>query len=215
MSDINVILADSIASLPHLAAFDLMVKKRFTELEIDRLLIYIIDTVDESALPYLAEQFDVLGFKGYGLAKNDLERREVIKRAIELHRYKGTLWAVKEALKNIGYGDAVFTEHVDGHWAKFRVTVDLGNNPVSVTQIADLVRMINEYKNVRSHLADISYELKFEDEIILEDESYENPGFDDSDNVSVGGNFMYNGVYQYDGEKNYSQDTDILEIEIV
>lgn len=215
MSDSNVILADSIAHLSHLAAFDLMVKKRFSELQLDKLLIYLIDTVDASALPFLADQFDVLGYKGYGLATTELEQREVIKRAIELHRYKGTLWAVREALKNIGYPDAVFTEHVDGHWAKFRVTIDLGGNPVSAASIADLVRMIDEYKNVRSHLADISYTLTLDDSVVLIDDSAENPGVDESDGINVGGNFKYDGTYQYDGERNYSQDTDILLITII
>src|SRR6266542_3315651 len=124
MTNSNVILADSIAHVPHLAAFDLLVKKRFSELELDRLLVYIIDTVNSDAIPFLARQFDVLGFKGFRLATSETEQREIIKKSIELHRYKGTLWAVREALTAIGFGDAVITEHVEDHWAKFRVTID-------------------------------------------------------------------------------------------
>src|SRR5687768_14055463 len=122
MTNKNTTLADSIAHIPHLAAFDLLVKKRFSELELDKLLIYLIDTVQADAIPYFAEQFDVLGYKGFRLAHNEADQRAIIKKSIELHRFKGTLWAVKEALKAVGYGDAVIEEHVDGHWAKFRVT---------------------------------------------------------------------------------------------
>jgi len=214
MNDNNVILADSVSYLPHIAAFDLLVKKRFSELELDRLLVYLIDTVDESALPFLADQFDVLGYKGYGLATTTAEKRSVIKRAIELHRYKGTLWAVRESLKNIGYPDAVFTEHVSGHWAKFKVSIDIGGNPVSVASIAELVRMINEYKNVRSHLAEIDFQLSLDDSMELGDRSMENPAVIDSDNLSIGGSFMYDGTYSFNGSKNYSQDTDILTLTI-
>lgn len=210
-----MILADSISSLPHLAAFDLMVRQRFSELEMDKLLIYLIDTVDEDALPYLAAQFDVLGFKGYELAHSVAEKREVVKRAIELHRYKGTVWAVKEALKNIGYPSAVITEHVGGHWARFKVTVNLGNNPVNVSTIADLVRMIGEYKNTRSWLHEISFSLTLDDAVELEDRSTEHPAILEQDNINVGGNFKYDGTYEFDGTWNYSQDKDVITIVIV
>lgn len=223
MSDDNVILADSIAYLPHLAAFDLLVKKRFDDLQLDKLLIYLIDTVDEDALPHLADQFDVLGFKGYELAHTVDEKRALIKRAIELHRYKGTIWAIKQALASIGYPlensagvpAIMITEHVSGHWARFKVTIELGGNPISVTAIADLVRMITEYKNTRSWLDEISFTLALDDEAVITDESYENEAAIDEDIIFAGGNFKYDGSETYDGDKNYSQDTDILTITIV
>lgn len=215
MSDNNVILADSIAHMPHLAAFDLLIKKRFSDLELDKLLIYLIDTVDAEALPWLAGQFDVLGFKGYELAHTDAERRDVIKRAIELHRYKGTIWAIKEALKSIGYPEAVFTEHVSGHWARFKVVVNIGNNPVDEKTIADLVKMITEYKNTRSWLDELGLSMSLDDSVELADESYENEAIIDEDGIYTGGNFKYDGVQTYDGTKNYSQDQDVISITIV
>lgn len=223
MSDNNVILADSIAYLPHLAAFDLLMKKRFDDLQLDTLLIYLIDTVDESALVFLADQFDVMGYKGYGLAHTVAEKREVIKRAIELHRYKGTIWAIKQALNSIGYpslnpdGTAaiIITEHVSGHWARFKVSVELAGNPISVAVIADLRRMIEEYKNTRSWLDEISFTLQLDDAVVLTDESFENEAAIDEDTIFAGGNFKYDGSETYNGAKNYSQDTDVLTITIV
>jgi len=224
MSDNNVIYADSIAYLPHLAAFDLLVKKRFTDLQLDKLLIYLIDTVDEDALVHLADQFDVLGYKGYGLAHTVAEKREVIKRAIELHRYKGTIWAIKQALNSIGYPSEnpdgtpaiIFTEHVGGHWARFKITIELAGNTISVATIAELVRMISEYKNTRSWLHEIGFTLGLgTDDLTLTDESVENQAALDEDIIFAGGNFKYDGTYTYDGSKNYSQDTDILTITIV
>jgi len=215
MTNNGVILADSIAYVKHLAAFDLLVKKRFSELELDRLLVYIIDTVDSEAIPYLAKQFDVLGYKGFRLASNEAEQREIIKRSIELHRFKGTLWAVREALKSIGFGEAIIEEHVEGHWAKFRVTIELGGRPLNVLEIEDLVKMIYEYKNERSHLADLSYTISFEDGIILIDEQVDGEAQDNEDGISVGGNVMHNGAIFRNGSNNYSQDTDVLSITII
>src|ERR1700752_76083 len=132
MTNNGSILADSISYLSHLAAFDLLVKNRFSDLELDKLLVYLIDTVDSDAIPYLAEQFDVLGYKGFRLANTETDQREIIKRSIELHRYKGTLWAVREALTSIGFGNAIIVEHVEDHWAKFRVTIELGDRALSI-----------------------------------------------------------------------------------
>jgi len=219
MSNKDVILANSIAGVPHFAAFDLIAKKRLEAIQLDTLLVYLIDTVSESALSFLADQFDVLGYKGLRLATTTDQKREIIKRAIELHRFKGTVWAVKEALKTIGYPDAILTEHVGtgaGAWATFRIEIDAGNNPVSAAAVDELVRMIDEYKNVRSHLLDISYKISFDpDSITLTDESYEGPAVDDSDDIYVGGDFRYNGAYTYNGDRNYSTDTDILTVTII
>lgn len=219
MSNTDVILADGIADVPHLAAFDLVAKKRLEAVQLDALLVYLIDTVSEDALSFLAAQFDVLGYKGMRLATTTEQKREVIKRAIELHRFKGTVWAVKEALKTIGYPDAILTEHVQsgpGGWATFRIELDAGNNPVSAAAVEELVRMIEEYKNVRSHLTDISYKITFDpDSITITDESYEGPAVDDSDDIYVGGDFRYNGAYTYNGDRNYSTDTDILTVTII
>lgn len=216
MTNRETTLADSIAHIPHFAAFDALVKKRFSDLELDKLLVYLIDTVPASAIPYLAEQFDVLGYKGFRLAQNEADQREIIKKSIELHRFKGTLWAVKEALKSVGYGDVIVEEGVDGHWAKFRCTVDIGTHPVNVVEIADVVKMINEYKNARSHLVDLSYTISLgDDEIIVEDELNDSQASTDEDSVKIGGDFIHNGTYLRNGEKNYSQDSDTITIEII
>lgn len=201
-----------------MVAFDQMVKKRFADIPLDNLLVYLIDTVTASALPYLAEQFDVLGYKGWKLAKNEAEQREVIKRAIELHRFKGTVWAVKEALKSIGYPDAELIEHADpgpNGWATFRINLNLGSNSLSAAQIDELVKMINQYKNARSHLTDLSYRIEFDDSVTLLDESVEMPSVNEADGLTVGGDFRHNGQVLRNGSRNYSLDTDILTIEII
>lgn len=215
MTNNGTILADSIAHLAHLQAFDLLIKKRFDEFELDKLLVYLIDTVNVDAIPYLAKQFDVLGYKGFRLAITEADQREIIKKSIELHRFKGTLWAVEEALKSIGYGDAIIEEHVEGHWAKFRVTIDLGSHPLNVLEIDDLVRMISEYKNTRSHLADLSYTLSFEDSVIPLDSFFDGQNYEESDGVTIGGDFRHNGLVLRDGSRNYSCDTDVLTITII
>jgi P2-related tail formation protein len=121
----ETILPDSVAIFPHIQAFDLAAKAWVDDLKLEALLVYIIDQVDEKALYSLAEQFDVLGYKGWKLASTVDDRRSLIKRAIELHRFKGTVWAVKEAMKSIGFTDAVILEHVNGHWANLKCSYSI------------------------------------------------------------------------------------------
>jgi phage tail P2-like protein len=214
------ILASAIKDTPHLAAFDVLAKHRLDNLEIDALLVYVIDTVDVSALPYLAQQFDVLGYKGMRLATTEAQQRELIKRAIELKRYSGTVWSVQEALKSIGYPDAVIQENVgtdpDHGWAEFRISIDGGANQISADKLDELVKMINVYKGTRNHLKDLSYTIDLGEDIIsLTEESSESPSVDDTDTVIAGGSFLHDGLELRNGSRNYSSDTDVLEIQII
>jgi P2-related tail formation protein len=215
----NNILASAIADTPHLVAFDLMAQKRFSGFQLDRLLTYIIDTVDASALPFLAEQFDVLGYKGMRLATTELEQRAVIKNAIKIKRHAGTPWAVKEALRAIGYPDAVLIENAgtgDRGWAQFRINLDTGDKPISGDLINELIENINIYKNKRSHLIDLSYTINFIDDVITITElSDESPSVDDTDTMIMGGDFKHNGQFLRNGTKNYSRDSDLLDIQII
>ncbi len=104
----KTILASGIADKKHLAAFDQLAAERFAALGAE--MVYLVDLVNVAALPALAAQFDVLGYKGWALTNTEPERRALLKQAIELHRYKGTPWAVKEAIKRVGFGEVKIVE---------------------------------------------------------------------------------------------------------
>jgi len=217
----NNILADSIAGVPHLAAFDAMVATRMNDIELEVLLVYVIDSVSSSALPTLARQFDVEGFVGYGVATNDAQRREIIKRAIELKRYMGTVYAIREAMRICGYTDAVLTEGIDMgtpliDWARFSIDSELGDT-VGLDGISqsNLAKLIREYKNVRSFLEGISYKLGIFDTIPeLFDTlniTYEAPTFDEDLGFK---RFYYDAEFTYNGAKTYNDSNDTLVINI-
>lgn len=221
------ILASGISQIEHLKAFDQMVEERMAQVDVEAVLIYLIDTVDVDALPSLAAQFDVLGYKGYGLAQTEQDKRNVIKKAIELHRYKGTPWSIKEALKAIGYYGATLEErlveqryhdgsfnhngsqvHGPGHWADFRVTIDLGNTAGVTAQTAsDAVKLILEYKNVRSRLRDVSYIANITEYVTGISEEFEvqiEAGvFDDY-------GYYHNSVYLHDGQITHGNGDETL-----
>ena len=215
------ILASSIAGIPHLAAFDAMASARMNSLELENLLVYVVDTVSASALPYLANQFDIEGFRGYGLATTDEQRRAIIKQAIELKRHVGTVWAIKQAMIALGYEDATLVEGIDMgdpsiDWARFTVETAIGDTiGIDGLSQSNLAKLIKEYKPVRSYLEGISYILSINDSIgILEDTlniTYEAPTLDEDLGYIAR---FYNGAFNHDGTQKYLESHDTLIVNI-
>lgn len=168
-------IASAINAIPHLAAFYDVVRARLDSIDKSVALVNMIDTAPAAALPYLARQFHVMGFEGWRFATTDDQRRAVLRRSIELHRYKGTPWSIKEALRSIGYNDVSFQEGVDKvldgswvldgsvtlgatGWAKFKVNIGV-EDPDSITEeMSDIVAgVILEYKPARCHMISMTF----------------------------------------------------------
>ena len=210
MANREIILADSIKHIPHLAAWDLTFADMQDSWDISKLLVYMIDVVDPSALEALAWQYDVLGNKGYNIANTDLLKRSIIKKALELHRYKGTVWSLKEALKSVGYGDAVLTEGDTDSWANFSLIVDMNGRALNALEVDNLVKMIMEYKPERCTLAGIVYKDVFDDSLATDDLFYMEPLDEMLDDIYVGMGHFHDGAYNHDGSIDRSSDTDSL-----
>ena len=73
--------------------------------ELPQLMPRLVDLVAPEHLPLLAESRSILGADGYWLAESGGARRKLIKGAYELHRYKGTPWAIREIVRRLGFGE--------------------------------------------------------------------------------------------------------------
>lgn len=224
------ILASGISRKEHLAAFDKVAAARFAALEVEKVLIYVVDTVDVDALYWLAEQFDLLGYRGWKLAKTEADRRALIKRAILLHRYKGTPFAIKEALRSIGFDNTVIQEGINyihdssilhngvntyggNEWATFRVIFDLGNDKgISTEQTNDLLELVNEYKNVRSHLLGFSWKATLTDSAVPSEE-FEVKLILSEFTEYVAEGLDYNGVGSYNGQYKHKREMDLISVQ--
>lgn len=129
---------------------------RLGTLDLTPLLIYIIDQVNSSALPHLAEQFHVTGLEGWELARTDAEKRGLIKRAIELHRYKGTVRAIKDVLRVLGL-EGVIREwfQYGGQPYHFKIEIATDNRELTADLRDKLIDLVTAYKNVRSRLEEV------------------------------------------------------------
>lgn len=87
---------------------------RSADLDTHKLILRLLELVDDEHLPLLAESRSMLGDDGYHLAQNDIARRKLIKDAIFLHRRKGTPWAMREICRRLGLGEIEIIEGLGG-----------------------------------------------------------------------------------------------------
>ena len=90
-------------------------------------------------------------------------QRELLKSAIALHRYRGTPWAIKQALGSLGWTTVSLLEGQTSWggvayppsqgWAVFRVTIDLAaGQGVSIGAASTAVAAVNFFKPARAWL---------------------------------------------------------------
>lgn len=126
---------------------------RLGTLDLSPLLVNLIDSVNASALPHLAEQFHVTGNEGWLLASNEEEKRNLIKASIELHKYKGTKFAIKKVLEMLNLsGDVEEWFQYEGQPYYFKINIDLLNREMNQETRQKLTDLIKEFKNERSWL---------------------------------------------------------------
>lgn len=191
-------------------------------MNVSQLLLYFVDVVNPAVLPILAQEFDVLGIKGWDFATTTDAQRALIKKAIELHKYKGTPWAIEQVILQAGLTGGVLQENVgsdpDTGWAIFRVVLDTSVILPDPVQVANAITLINLYKNQRSVLEGLLYTgFNFSDGLTLS----ENNLVIDADETLSGdlmntiGVFRCDGTVLCDGSRNCSQDSDTIFIQII
>ena len=217
----NVIIADSIRYQQQWYAMDIWMQQTLKRIDVSKLLIYFIDTVDAAVLPFLAQEFDVLGIKGWDFATTEAQQRALIKKAVQLHKYKGTPWAVEQVVAQAGYVDAVLVERcgtdpVTG-WAIFRIEVDITANPFDGDMVNTATLLVNAYKRQSSLLDGIYFTgLNFNDDVDIKDGTLLTDAGDVfGDGLTMTGSFLYDGSVAYDGSRNYCQDSDTIVINLI
>lgn len=147
---------------------------RFNGIDTVKLMPRLVELVAPEHLELLAESRSILGADGYWLAESDQMRRRLIKGAYELHRYKGTPWAVREIVRRLGFGEVQIIEgmgnkhhngeitrdgtYSHGHsdrWAHYRIIM---NNVITNDQAALLGHTLRAFAPARCILAALDYQ---------------------------------------------------------
>lgn len=186
---ISALLPQGLATDPTIAAVSSPLDKILQEATAriaDLALLSRINVLDGPILDHLAWQFHVDSWPA-GLSLES--KRATVLNAIRIHRRKGSVWAVREALRNLGYADAILTEGLpslahdgtaihDGSesyssgdmWALFSVALDLGESMgVSSQDTAEIVTTLLAAAPVRCHLKDVAYQVTVSDTVVIEE----------------------------------------------
>jgi P2-related tail formation protein len=217
MSDQVNILPDSVSVQPQFLSFELLMQQRFRRISLDKILFYFIETVRVELLPVLAEEFDVLGVKGWDFTTTEQEQRDLLKRAIILKRYRGTRWAIEEALKVTPFSIYNFQERTGGHWAKFRISISINDYAIDVQQLDLAAALVNEYKRASSvfdgiWVTDVDYADTVTASETLAVGVNHNLG---NDSIATTGQFLADGTVLADASRNAQNETDCIIINIV
>lgn len=119
-----------------------------------------IDSITEPLLSYLAWQLHVDYWR---TDMSNTIKRNTLKKAYRLHRYKGTVASLKEALEIMvpGVANVEILQwwEYSGDPYHFRVIIDIAGESVLGDQEAIIAQTIDRYKNLRSELDSIDYVL--------------------------------------------------------
>jgi hypothetical protein len=99
----------------------------FDDLDINAMLVYLVDLVKPNLLPSLADQFSLLDEAAWQLAESLDAKRNLIKNSAQLHRYKGTPWAIREVIRLLGFGEVTLQEGLNNQVRDGSITRD-GNH---------------------------------------------------------------------------------------
>ncbi|MFN3437783.1 MAG: phage tail protein [Acidovorax sp.] len=144
----DVLIQPSLAQDANLAALARL-PERITDLDVSPLLVYDVANVAASALPYLAEQFNIAGPVWQHL-QGEAAQRAAILGAIAWHKAKGTPWSITEALSWIGVV-AVPDDlrSLPTQWAAYELVLQ---HPPKVGQVPAIVTLAQFAAPARAHL---------------------------------------------------------------
>ena len=171
MDDKNVI-ASAISDNELARAFSELVADRWDNWDLSEFLPYLVDTVAPSVLPYLADQFDIDGLQGFGMAETEQQQRDIIKKSIALHKFIGTRgryvrhaarWGSRSSFWRRESPPSLAAPRVPRTGARFRVFVEAPDSRHITAEESRKIRLFVEfYKNERSHLVEIGYYQRIE-----------------------------------------------------
>ena len=160
---------------------------RATDLDLGIRLVWDAQKAPMDFLPFLAwaESVDLWDDKW-----SEEDKRNVTDTSVDIHRHKGTPYAIRQALRAAGYGEVEIFEGLDAkyydgsvtyggthfysfyeHWAWFTVVL---TEPVTIAQAQQIIRIINLSKRESMHLHELRYDeaLHLYDGAILYDGSF-------------------------------------------
>lgn len=110
------------------------------------------DTCPVELLPWLAWAFSL---DDWDVTWTEAQQRAAVKASYSVHRYKGTIGSVKDALQALGLGVQVqewFNQIPAGAPYTYRLLLEVNQYGVSLAQLEKIQDVVDNAKNLRSHM---------------------------------------------------------------
>lgn len=146
----------------------------FAEPNLALIMTNLVEITPAEYLDLLAEKWSVTGYDGWLLAESDEAKRNLIARAVELHRHKGTPWAIREIIRQLGFGEIELIERLSGQkrdgsikrnalhfhgdkskWAHYRIVLQ---KPITLDQAELIKKVLRNYAPARCVLESLNYQ---------------------------------------------------------
>ena len=142
-------------------ALEKCIDKAF-DIDLSPFMTALPDFVSPNVLYFLAEQLSLTDGDGYSECKTEQEKRDLIKKAIKIHRMKATTKCMNDLCANSTVKLLPWFEY-DGLNNHYKLIVEGG----SLEDVEKTISMINRNKRLSSKPDILIYELKTETENIL------------------------------------------------
>lgn len=153
------------------------------------------DSCPVEVLPWLAWAFSV---DTWDAAWSEQEKRAAIRSAVAVHKYKGTIGAVREALAGFDIAIGVqewFNQLPTGDPYTFLITLELDQRGLDINDLQSIHRVIQAAKNLRSHLSSIAVRARSQSTLV----ATATAGTGGEITVAFGGNLLLDGTWRLDG----------------
>lgn len=110
------------------------------------------DTCPVELLPWLAWAFSL---DDWDVTWTESQQRAAVKASYSVHRYKGTIGSVKDALQALGLGVQVqewFNQIPVGDPYTYKLLLEVNQYGVSLAQLETIQAVVENAKNLRSHM---------------------------------------------------------------
>lgn len=117
--------------------------------------VWDMDTCPAELLPWLAWTY---GVDAWDDQWTEEQKRKVIKSSVSVHRYKGTIGAVKDAIGALGLDAQVqewFNQVPPGDPYTFKLIINAQQVGISQLQFMRLLETVNSARNLRSWLDEV------------------------------------------------------------
>lgn len=165
-------------------AAHLAIGQRLGKIDLTPLLIYTLGNPAAGVLPLLQWQFD-LSSPLWALLGGEESQVALVRQAIPLHRYQGTLYAITTIMAALGFADVTVQEGQgtwggsswpsDQGWAVFRVLAP-ATAPVAAMTQQTAIAAINFFKPARCWLDSLWFSAPPQSETIAVADYYGVPG---------------------------------------